>query len=110
MTTWIVVGLTWLGMAVAARVWWLLEEIMAKIDDVNAKLDEIDRATTEIAEDLDEVIAKLDSGGADGISEADATALVARLTVHSETLKGIAAKVPEPEEPEPGEPPFPEES
>lgn len=64
------------------------EQIMSKADDINTKLDEIDTQTNEIASDIDTLLAN----GLEGLSKADADALMARLGTHADTLRGIAAK------------------
>ncbi len=63
-------------------------QIMTKLDDITAQLDAIDAQTNEIAADIDKLIA----GGLTGLSEADADAVIARLTATADTLRTIAAK------------------
>ena len=62
--------------------------LMSKADDIAAQLDAIDATTNEIAADIDALLAR----GFEGLTKEEADAVVARLTAHSDTLKGVAAK------------------
>jgi len=64
------------------------EKIMSKLDEITAQLDAIDTQTNEIAADIDKLIA----GGLVGLSEAEAQAVIDRLTTTADTLRTIAAK------------------
>lgn len=63
-------------------------QIMSKLEEITAQLDAIDAQTNEIAADIDKLLAT----PLTGLTEAEAQAVVDRLSAHAETLRGIAAK------------------